>query len=362
VAINDPRDISGLVVWYSAEAETGYSDGAQMTQWTDLSGNANHATVNGTTKPVWQATTGSGGGPSVRFGGAGWFTLPNVFSGATSGEMLMMVKSDNTNRDSWVFGAYTGSYASCHYPYDGLVYERFGMTGSSSSSDRMTFTPSLSVTAWRRYNAWAANNDFAVRMDATSQATDSSNAVGFPTTPAIGVTAISGALRTTSPWQGNAAAVVLYNRKLTTTERSDLDAWLAANPSGGTANNNVSGSLAATLPSLTASLSGTYNAPLITGTLAATLPSLTAALSGTGPAASITGSLAASIPALTAALSGRQIVEAEADTDDRANGRNRSGLAYAEVTEVLTTLPTREPHRSMAQSVPVPTLEDGRPL
>jgi hypothetical protein len=120
----------------------------------------------------------------------------------------------------------------------------------------------------------------------------------------------------------------------------------------------ITGTLTATLPSLTASLT---DAPEpVTGALAATLPSLTATLAGDN-LSPITGTLAATLPALTASLAGVVYVDAQADTDDRRNGRTRTGLAYAEVDPVLDTLPNREPVRSMAQSVPVPTLVDGRP-
>lgn len=121
------------------------------------------------------------------------------------------------------------------------------------------------------------------------------------------------------------------------------------------------GVFAATLPALTADLAGTYDPPTaITGVVTATLPPLSGSLAGSY-IAPISGTLTATLPSLTATLTGALFVDAQTDEADRANGRTRTGLAYAEVDPVLVELPTREPHRSMSQSVPAPTLDDGRP-
>lgn len=152
MAINDPRDIPGLVAWFSAEAETGYTDGAGMTGWTDLSGNGNHATLTGTGQPVWQATTGPAGGPSVRWGNAS-FNLPNCMSGAASGEVLAYHKADSAtgNNRFWNLG---GAGLLNRYPNSsGVVLDDFGANGQYS------FTPTLSLTSWRRYAAWASLGD-----------------------------------------------------------------------------------------------------------------------------------------------------------------------------------------------------------
>lgn len=72
----------------------------------------------------------------------------------------------------------------------------------------------------------------------------------------------------------------------------------------GTVLNPRTGTIAATLPKLTAALAGTVtNPPNVTGTIAATLPALDVTASGshTNPGGSATGTIAATLPALTAA-------------------------------------------------------------
>lgn len=233
--INNPRDISGLVAWYSAEAETGYADNAQMTSWTDLSGNGNHATGvlagSGTTKPLWRSAGGPGGGPSVEWPYAGespnggYFTMPDVMGAAAAGEVMAYLTSLNTRNGLWSLSA-PSTIKQSHYPYDGVVYDSFG------STTRQSFTPTLAVTSWRRYNVWSAANDWAARLDETTQVTSAANTTSWDATPWLG-RGDAAAEATSFVFSGRMSAVVLYNRKLTTTERDDLAAWLTANPSGG---------------------------------------------------------------------------------------------------------------------------------
>lgn len=229
MAITDPRDIPGLQGWYSAEAETSYADGAEMTQWTDLSGLGNHLpAVAGSAgaKPLWQATTGSGGGPAVRFQSThrgtdgGYFTFPSGYMGAaTAGELLAQIKSDGVDCSQWLIGT---SGNSTHYPFGSAIYESFGL-----ASGFYNYTPTMAITTWRRYNVRAATNDFSAHLDGTSQATKASGTVAWGTVSKLGRNAYGMA--------GHMSCVVLYGRVLTTAERSDLEAWMTANPSGGTA-------------------------------------------------------------------------------------------------------------------------------
>lgn len=233
----DPRSIPGLVAWYSAQAETGYANGQAMTGWTDLSGNGNHAVAanaGGGSGPLWQSTTGPSGGPAVRFQSAsngGYFILPdNLLSGASAGEIVVRIKSDNVNCGSWSLGA-RGLNDQSHYPFSGTVYEGFGLpTGT-----RRSFTPGTeTITAWRRYDVWSAASDFAASLDGVSKVIyTGAFTPAFPTTNIWLGRGLGGS--TNFPFQGHMTTVALYARKLTTTERADLAAWMTAHPSGGLA-------------------------------------------------------------------------------------------------------------------------------
>lgn len=239
--IADPRDIPGLVAWYSAEAETGYANDAPMTGWTDLSGNNNHAIVVGGQPPLWKDAGGPGGGPMVQFRATGtsvatwgYFELPaNILGGSgSSGEIMVQIKSDGSDASHWWFGTGAGAQSTSHYPYSGTIYETFGVDGNQKAVN-----PLVSLTAWRRYHVWAAPNDMGIRLDAVQRLTEANVATVFTPVPLLGHGGRSGVPSTfgdATCFRGQMSAVVLYNRTLTATERDDLDAWLTANPDGGT--------------------------------------------------------------------------------------------------------------------------------
>lgn len=230
MAINDPRDIPSLWAWYSAEAETTYSDGDAMTSWTDLSGNGRHATqtTGAAGGPKWRSAGGPGGGPSVEFMGvgqnstSGYFSINNALNGASAGEAVFYVKADALTNNGW--NRFDGGGDNSHYPFSGTVYDKF------LSTVRKSFTPSLAVTSWRRYNTWSASGDWGAELDNTAQYSTTSNTVSLPGTGYIGRGVAAG------DWGfgGRMTCLLLFSAKLSTTDRSDLDDWLVANPSGGT--------------------------------------------------------------------------------------------------------------------------------
>lgn len=243
-----PTDLSGLKVWYSAAAETGYTNDQAMTQWTDRSGNNNHATAVGTNKPAWQSSTGPSGGAAVHFTGVGiggggevtgHFTLPTSLMGsATAGEIFYQVKVDTTKPSNGAGQLHTfGLTDYCYYGYtDASVYDGFG--GDFGQRKTVGSVGGTGVIgAWHKLNISAATNDYALRINGASTYSSSSYAVGWTTLPAIGAGSTGGGAVPSSgsavqPFKGWVSTVLLFNRKLTTGERGDVLTWMAANPSG----------------------------------------------------------------------------------------------------------------------------------
>jgi hypothetical protein len=133
----------------------------------------------------------------------------------------------------------------------------------------------------------------------------------------------------------------------------------------------VVGHLGMTLPGVTVSLSGSYVAPVVTtpvGNLAASLPAVTAALSGAyvAPAGAIpVGTLAATLPAFTASLSGTYTLGFTDSSDTFDNdGYNYTGTSRvfyeAPIAEPPPTI-VREKVKRVHQSLPAPTVVNGRP-
>lgn len=297
MAIADPRDISGLVAWYSAEAETGYANNGTMTQWTDLSGNGRHATPYGANSPQWQSATGSSGGPAVHFvgvgnGGAtpagvpGCFVMPaGSLTGATAGEVFFVLRRDTTvgTGDVGQIHAFSNPDYSYYTFGDGKVYDAFGSTARKAG-----FTPTLSTDSWRRVNIWSAPSDWAFSIDGTTQASTSTNTVSWRSQPVIGQSTNSGttipsAGATVQPFKGWMGAVVVFNRKLTATERADVQAWLTAHPSGGTTlgGGSVTGTLGAISRPEVASFASTAGTLPLSSELTATQPREVASFAST---------------------------------------------------------------------------------
>lgn len=172
---------------------------------------------------------------------------------------------------------------------------------------------------------------------------------------------ITGSLAATLPVLSASLAGSSAPPPVTGTLDPTLPALTFAGEGGSSAAETV-GTLGATLPVLTVSLSGTV-API--GAIAASLPGLTTSLSGIVAApGEISGVLAAQLPVIEALFRGGSSTPTT-DTFNRRNGRTRSGTGWANLDEPVAAVPatiTAEPIRVMAQTLPTPTLEKGRPV
>lgn len=222
----NPASISGLVLWLSADAITPQTDNTTLSGWSDISGHGNNATVNGSVN--YRTTAGAAGGPAVEFAATGYFDLPNMMSGATEGEMFVTIKGTTNSVGSWAFGQGSNNNDESHYPYAGVVYESFGLV----TGTRQSFTPTLAITSWRRYDVWSKTNDFAVLIDETSQVTYGSASVGWTSTPKLGVGVKNNSIDLR--FIGQIGCVLVYTRKLSSSERASVISWLTSHPSGGT--------------------------------------------------------------------------------------------------------------------------------
>lgn len=293
MAITDPRDIPGLLVWYSADHEaTLRADGAPITtSWTDLSGNGNDAPahVSDVRSPLIQHTTGPGGGPAVSFhDGSGYFEVPAVRSGAVPGEIHTSVKCGPTagsNYGLWNFGNFSaGSFQTVHRPAD--IQETAGM---DPWSQRKVWTSASTLTQWHTYDVRAGTGDWKARVNGVVEASSTTVTIGWDPTPVIGVCQTSAGVYG-ARFDGLMSYFLLFDHVLTTTERADLDAWVAANPSGGT----------------------TAAAAPVDVTVAGVLPAVVSTLTLTSELAAVDVSLAGSLPAVTSTISAKVGVGVEA--------------------------------------------------
>lgn len=214
---------SGLAIELSAKSLTGQvNDGATFTTWTDLSGNANNATVqviaSGGGNPTYRDNKTPNDGPTVVISGATLqFSNQGIYSGKTSGEIFLVI-ANPTSTDLYPGGYQFGGNDNTYMPYhDGNIYD------GSFTSNRFQF-PAVSPTGYHVYNVSHDGSTRTTYIDGVSQLSVNATFVN-PATASIGPLII-GAVQTGAVWNGEIAAFIAYNRSLTGTERSQVLIYL----------------------------------------------------------------------------------------------------------------------------------------
>jgi len=242
--MTDPDGISGLHGWYKADAITGLANGAAVSQWDDSSGNANHATQGtGANQPSYQ-TNVINGLPVVRFNGttnrlvitnSDMLSITNNATGITA-LALVNLSSAGVGATRNIFGLANGATTTVRVKYGnrfvssednwavsgrrlddpGAQQNLVGTSGSQWDSPLVLST----VVDWANSNADLYRNGTNVAstaawfVDGNTSATNSLAA-------AIGAQA-----NETEFWFGDIAELVIYNRTLDFTERSDIESYL----------------------------------------------------------------------------------------------------------------------------------------
>jgi len=205
----------GMRLWLKAD------DGPLATTqgisvWQDRSGLGNDAMqLTGANRPQLVANY-LNGRPVVRFNGtSSSLNLPNFMSGATAGEMFVVLKtaSATQSQPAWDFG---GSYMSDYPSNGGLIYESFG----SASGQRIPVPTALN--AYQLYEVSAQVNNWQARFNGALEYSTTSNSVEFTTTPSLG--GIAG----TGFFAGDIAEFIIYDHVLTTQERETVNTYLGS--------------------------------------------------------------------------------------------------------------------------------------
>lgn len=226
--VNGPPVTAGLVYWGSSQYETGYADNDGITTWTDLSGFSNHAVYHpgsGVT-PRWRSSLGPGGGACIEYPNTG-HDLGNIMKGAIAGEVFATVLSTNTPGTAHGGLGFGTSGNSSHYPFeDSLVYSDFGSTTRKTGIS--VGSGAVDIESWHRLNIWSADNDWCMRINESVVHSTGTNTVSWLTAPTIG--SYGGGPSGQTLYYGG---ILVYNRKLTTSERASVAAWQTSNMNGG---------------------------------------------------------------------------------------------------------------------------------
>lgn len=213
-----PRSVAGLQLWL-AGSSLALADGAAVSSWPDSSGNARNATQGtGANQPTKQTVTNNGKTFAVvRFVTDDVLTLPNVFTGFTSGEMFLVVKA-NADPPGVTNGIHQFGSTSQEslYPHtDGSVYDGFATTGRKSTGN-----PATTLAQWNVYNAVSRAAEWTSRINGTQHFTTATNTVGWTTAPTLG-----GSLASTF-FAGDIAACLIYSPSLSASDRSRVLSYL----------------------------------------------------------------------------------------------------------------------------------------
>lgn len=245
--MTNPDGITGLHGWYKADAITGLSNGAAVTQWNDSSGFVNHAAqATALNQPTYQ-TNVVNGLPVVRFDG--------------TNDRLVITNSDMLAITNNAAGISIMAVVSASSSGDGLTRNMFGLANGATTTVRVKhgqrFTSGPNTTNWavsgRRLDAdtqqnlistvtptydtpvrlgtvvnWASS-DADVYLNGGNVASTAAWFVDGNTSATNSLAAAIGAQGSeTEFWFGDIAELVVYNKVLNSTERGDLDNYFTA--------------------------------------------------------------------------------------------------------------------------------------
>lgn len=222
-----PANITDLQLFLAAHLDDNiYNDNDAVNVWPDHSGNDNDFEQSvAASQPVFK-TSVVNGLDVIRWDGTNDNLVgPAVMTGATEGEIFIVVKVDN---DPPGAGAQTGlwdfsaSDFATHYPLNGTgqVFDAWGTTVRKT-----TINPATSLAAFHVYNVVSAAGEWTSRWNGggVDTFTTAVNTVTFRTDPKLGMS-LTGAFFL----DGDIAEVIVYSRELTGGERDAIEAYLGA--------------------------------------------------------------------------------------------------------------------------------------
>ena len=214
----------GLEVW--ARADTGIvGTAANVTGWTDQAPSGRlWAKVNATALPLNAARFNFN--PSLSFGAATYFALPEFANTFTAGEVFSVQLSnlDNTTAVAHYPFEFGGTYAGAQAVYTWSDNNHYTYFGSNTAKRSFAYPATVNVRNAHLLNTWSAANDWAAGIDGKVLLTANVNAVSFLS--AAGAKDYLGAGHN-SVFNGNISEIILYSRKLSSLERQQVNSYMA---------------------------------------------------------------------------------------------------------------------------------------
>ncbi|HWA11396.1 MAG TPA: fibronectin type III domain-containing protein [Opitutaceae bacterium] len=208
--------VSGLKLRLQADTGVVQSSGIIST-WQDQSGLGNDATQTSSGSRPTLVTNALNGYPVVHFVSSSgqYFNLPNLMSGATAGEVFMVVRATSDNDGNNHGLLQLGTNDASYYPLsDGQIRDNFGTTAAKTIGD-----PVIALNGYNIYNIAAQSGEWTARINGAVQYTTATNTVSFKTAPILGASGPYG-------FSGDVAEVIIYNHVLSSSDRDAVGAFL----------------------------------------------------------------------------------------------------------------------------------------
>ena len=214
--------LANLHLWLKADAGHGIGS---VNFWLDQSGKGNHASVkDGQGVPIAGASViGQNRQPVLSFYRANMLRLPdNSFQTLVEAELVTVLRSSTNIPTTYHNGAMTlGAAQALFFPQnDGSLSDGFG----STTAKALPIMP-INWTNFNIYSSVSASNEWSVRLNGLLHHTQTNNAVSFRSPPSeltIGTSADS----SLHNFGGDIAEIMVFNRRLTSSERDSVGIYL----------------------------------------------------------------------------------------------------------------------------------------
>jgi len=223
--------ISGLKLWLDASVGVTYDASSLVSQWNDQSGNALHVSqAVAASKPLY-VNAAIGGKPAIRFDGGNDLLVRTAVLGSNlvannEGTIFLVVRQDASKVENTPFAwaHASGIRLNAHFTWANVFYLDFGnfaAGGRISGAQPSTWDDQPHIVQVYR----DTGNAGLVKVDSTTVAS------GVFTSTFDGTLTSDffiGGFGGSYGFKGDIAEMIIYNRGLTTTERSGIEAYLGS--------------------------------------------------------------------------------------------------------------------------------------